>query len=489
MSLDEKSQQKNDRTLPPNGKRPKLRGRPFKSDRDLRGDEDFSGWDLRGVNFKGLDLSGVNFANADIRGANFADATLRNANFTGAKAGLRKRWMIAQFIGIFLLSTSLTFFSYFFNETLLPNYFSPESIIHGNIFTYLSIAITLITSCSVIAYQGLTARAVGIILSTGATIFTIALVYSVALDAIVPDAGSGEFTDSSVIGGIGASVALTCASLISIIVAGVFLGVGVFLGAGIFASTGVVVGGIGGIVLGGEFTGAIAVAAAVLMLGFFIAWRTTKGDKKFVLAHSLGINIGAIGGTSFCGADLTAADFSGAILKSTNFDSSKKKQTILTHVCWSNVQQLDRTKTGSSILSDVAVRTLLVGEHGYQKTYTGANFYSADLSGKDLKEANLKGANLSHALLQKTDLRGTNLSETLAIGADFTGAYLTGACIEAWNIDAKTILKDIDCQHIFLLENHCERRPSSGHFAPGEFTKLFQEVLSTIDLIFQDGID
>lgn len=68
-----------------------------------------------------------------------------------------------------------------------------------------------------------------------------------------------------------------------------------------------------------------------------------------------------------------------------------------------------------------------------------------------------------------------------------------GACIEAWNMDATTTLEDVDCQHIFLLEEPneygtCERRSSSGSFAPGEFTKLFQEVLSTIDLIFQDGI-
>lgn len=40
-----------------------------------------------------------------------------------------------------------------------------------------------------------------------------------------------------------------------------------------------------------------------------------------------------------------------------------------------------------------------------------------------------------------------------------------------------------------MLNNQQERRPSSGEFAPGEFTKLFQEVLNTVDLIFRDGID
>ena len=41
----------------------------------------------------------------------------------------------------------------------------------------------------------------------------------------------------------------------------------------------------------------------------------------------------------------------------------------------------------------------------------------------------------------------------------------------------------------FLLRNQQERRPSSGSFAPGEFSKLFQEVLDTIDLIFRDGVE
>lgn len=34
-----------------------------------------------------------------------------------------------------------------------------------------------------------------------------------------------------------------------------------------------------------------------------------------------------------------------------------------------------------------------------------------------------------------------------------------------------------------------KRRPSSGEFAPGEFTKLFQEVLNTVDVILRNGLD
>ncbi|MHC5862868.1 MAG: pentapeptide repeat-containing protein, partial [Nostoc sp.] len=47
----------------------------------------------------------------------------------------------------------------------------------------------------------------------------------------------------------------------------------------------------------------------------------------------------------------------------------------------------------------------------------------------------------------------------------------------------------IVCDYIYLHQKQQERRPSSGNFAPGEFAKLFQKSLETVDLIFRNGID
>ena len=127
--------------------------------------------------------------------------------------------------------------------------------------------------------------------------------------------------------------------------------------------------------------------------------------------------------------------------------------------------------------------------NGYKKSYIRANLRGANLSGVELQQADLQWADLSEAILQQANLRDANLRETLALGTDFRNAYLTGACLEAWNIDSSTQLDQADCQFVYLLRDQQERRPSSGNFAPGEFTKLFQEVLSTVDLIFRDGID
>jgi hypothetical protein len=45
------------------------------------------------------------------------------------------------------------------------------------------------------------------------------------------------------------------------------------------------------------------------------------------------------------------------------------------------------------------------------------------------------------------------------------------------------------CEYVYLKHDQQERRPSSGNFAPGEFTKLLRKALNTFDLIFSNGID
>ena len=82
-------------------------------------------------------------------------------------------------------------------------------------------------------------------------------------------------------------------------------------------------------------------------------------------------------------------------------------------------------------------------------------------------------------------MNNVNLREALAIGTNFTTAQMSGTCLEGWNIDHTTILDNVESKYIYLLEeakpetDDKERRPSSGYFQPGDFTKLFQEVLDT----------
>ncbi|NJO76636.1 MAG: pentapeptide repeat-containing protein [Leptolyngbyaceae cyanobacterium RM1_406_9] len=226
-------------------------------------------------------------------------------------------------------------------------------------------------------------------------------------------------------------------------------------------------------------------------LSVYVTWRTSKGDEKFALVRTFGVAFGAIGGTSFRGADLTTANFTGATLKSTRLI-----QATLIHTCWADAKRLDRARVRGSILSNAAVRELLTSRNGYSKSYVNANLHSANLTGVNLNEANLKQADLGEALLQNADLRGANLSETLAVGTDFTGAALTGACLQAWNIDHTTKLDQVDCQFVFLLEQpnalgSRERRPHDFNkvFEPGDFAKLYQKIMTTVQLLLRDGIN
>ncbi|WP_339390950.1 pentapeptide repeat-containing protein [Crocosphaera watsonii] len=113
------------------------------------------------------------------------------------------------------------------------------------------------------------------------------------------------------------------------------------------------------------------------------------------------------------------------------------------------------------------------------------------LSGADLKGANLTGADLKGAYLRGANLRGANLSRVRALRTNFDGATLTGACIQDWNINSETNLENVICDYVYLRQDQQERRPHdlNRNFEPGEFTKLFQKALETVDLVFLDGID
>jgi len=230
---------------------------------------------------------------------------------------------------------------------------------------------------------------------------------------------------------------------------------------------------------------------AVLGLSFYITFRCSARKKANNFISETAILFSSLGGTFFFEADLTDANFTRAILRSTNF-----KKTNLTRTCWYKAKHLNRARLSNSILADTSVRQLLVTSDGYNKNYERKNLRGANLTGINLNKANLKSADISQATLQSANLEKAILTQTQAIGTDFTNAKLTGACgLGKWNIDSTTTLEQVDCRFVYLLEksepetDDCERRPSSGEFAPGEFTKLFQEVLHTVDLIFRNGID
>ncbi|NEN96294.1 MAG: pentapeptide repeat-containing protein [Moorea sp. SIO3I7] len=216
-----------------------------------------------------------------------------------------------------------------------------------------------------------------------------------------------------------------------------------------------------------------------------------KGDPRDAWIRTMAIAFAATGGTSFYKANLTDADFTGAILKSTDL-----REATITRTCWKNTIKLDRARPGNTILADTAIRELLVRGNGYNKSYVNGNLRGANLRGANLNKANLKLADLSEATLEDANLEWANLTEANCVGTDFTHAYLTGACLEAWNIDSRTRLTNVDCQYVFLLENpdnmgSRERRPHDFNrvFEPGDFDKLYKQITNTVQILLRNGVN
>jgi uncharacterized protein YjbI with pentapeptide repeats len=198
-------------------------------------------------------------------------------------------------------------------------------------------------------------------------------------------------------------------------------------------------------------------------------------------------------------ADLSGADLSGAKLIETNLSGAKLIEANLSkaNLTWADLSKanLRGADLSEADLSGANLTWAYLNEANLIMANLGrTNINKANLSKAKLSKAKLNGLDLSRRDLSGLDLSGAdisraNLSRTQALGTDFTGAKFTGACLEDWNINSATKLDNIDCQYVYLKNDKQERRPSKGDFAPGEFTKLFQKALETVDLIFADGID
>jgi uncharacterized protein YjbI with pentapeptide repeats len=242
---------------------------------------------------------------------------------------------------------------------------------------------------------------------------------------------------------------------------------------------------------------AVSVTIFTLLLSIYVAWRTSKSDPKFELFIKSASALAAIGGTSFHGTDLTNANFTEALLKGSKFHNSRRKITNLTRTLWSQAKKLDRARVGQSILSNPEVLELLVtGKPNPNKSYEGLNLRGANLDGVYLENVNFKRAILSEASFRNADLQWVNLTETQAIGTDFTGAQMTGVCLEGWSYDHTTKLDDVDCRFVFELEHpnakgSRERRPHDPDkdFEQGDFTKRYSVSLNIVQLLIRNGIN
>lgn len=392
--------------------------------------KNFAGQNLRGRSFKGQDLSGADFSDTDLRGANFTGATLIGANFSKAETGVQKRWVAFQLVISFFLSELAGIFVAY-TGAWVTIFFAPRYIPSSRIATGIAMIITLIIIFFAIVRQGFTVKAFG---TMTWTLALVAFAYALSGSDPLVVLFAGAVVALAV---VVFSVALALSEAGSFIAwLGLFLGLfqGGFVGA--FAVSWSGAGSFDFALIGAGF-GAVVTA----LLSVYTAGRALKGDPKFDELLKFIVGFASIGGTSFRGADLTKANFTKAYLKSSDFRNSRKQRTNLTCTIWNQAKELDRSRLGTSILSNLEVRELLVtGKPNPSKSYEGLNLRGANLDGVYLEKVNFKRAILNEASFRNANLESVNLTEAQAIGTDFTGAQMTGVCLEGWSYDDTTRL-------------------------------------------------
>ncbi|MBH8573034.1 pentapeptide repeat-containing protein [Nostocaceae cyanobacterium CENA369] len=219
-------------------------------------------------------------------------------------------------------------------------------------------------------------------------------------------------------------------------------------------------------------------------------------------------------GAELCGANLHDAYLHKAILSSNKYQDTKLIETDLSKATLNDAKlvaadltkanltqtYLINTNFNGATLIDINLKKAFVSDTNFSLTnlkgtnlsnisLTGTNFEEADLREANFSKTNLYRSNLRKADLAKANLFEADLTQTSLYDANLRGACLTGSCIKDWGINAFTNLDAIVCDYIYLDQKQQERRPNSGNFAPGEFAKLFQKSLETVDLIFRNGID
>jgi uncharacterized protein YjbI with pentapeptide repeats len=485
-----------------------LRLRYRQGERQFKG-VDLSGESLRGMNLKGIDLSEADLSGTDIRGTNFTEAKLIGTQFVAAKAGIQRRWLLLQFllITIQVLIGSVFLTGIWSNGlSVFDAYYNPPTdslIIKRKFLETITGTIELIIGSVFLILTYLRSFTVGL----SSALATIAFFFLISFFSpfIVPvSVSAGEPTTYEIISSIIDPVAVI--SSFALTFAGTII-VCICVAVSLTNSFAYLVSVLVAISISTTFITLFDISnndnldyfgivnwygIIILYIGVFanlticylIAKRAISGDSREKFIRNFSVWISSLGGTKFIRSNLNNSSFSKTVLKSAHLH-----QADLNRAKFHLSKKVNLSRFGKTILADYRVQNLLVTLRGHGQSYIGVNLKGAYLAGADLTDANFTEADLSHATLEGADLQRANFTKTQALGTQFRQADLTGACLESWNIDSTTQLTDAMCEHIYLLNNHQERRPNSGSFQPGEFTKLFEEVLDTIDLIFQNGID
>lgn len=200
------------------------------------------------------------------------------------------------------------------------------------------------------------------------------------------------------------------------------------------------------------------------------------------------------------GANLSQADLSICNLIRSNLYSADLNEAILRAADLTRANLMRANLFKSNLSSATLHRARLNRAYLGSVDFSHADLRHADLSYTDMTNANFLEADLRYADLSYCDMMKAYICGTQAMGTNFTGTQFTGVCLEDWDIDSDTKLKDVECQYIYLKSKierpqglitrlYEDRYPADSKFKPDEFVRMFQKTMGFVSMVFQNGID
>ncbi|WP_176453156.1 pentapeptide repeat-containing protein [Pseudanabaena sp. SR411] len=201
--------------------------------------------------------------------------------------------------------------------------------------------------------------------------------------------------------------------------------------------------------------------------------------------------------------NLDGADLTNAFLKGINLENASLKSAILVGTDLQNAILSEANLEKANLTEASLIRAnleraclkgaILVGANMRGAKASESSFCKIDLNtettsmaeqeretGADLRDADLTNANLTDA-----NLEGSILLRTKAIGTQFTRARFTGACIQEWSIGKTTRFDEINCKYIFITDRYLNKCPSISNFKDGDFERLCEEHVNSIQILFE----
>ncbi len=252
---------------------------------------DYQGAQLRGKSFRGMYLDGATFREADLRGADFTGASLVGADFTNARLGVHPLTGVVMLGGALVVAIGAGVVTGFFARAVRDRVTSSEwqELLGG----WLLLAVVALFF-TVLILRGV---------QQALLVFVVAAVVVVILDAIVVLLFGTIRLEKSVpvIGLLLLFGPALVAGILGRIIGGAF---------GVWAM--VIVAVTGGLAAG-RFDGGLAAIVVSLLLAF-VSRRALKADSRDRPIRRLAQRILTRRGTRFAEADVTDANFTGALL-------------------------------------------------------------------------------------------------------------------------------------------------------------------------------